>query len=113
MQRWILALVGCWTLALLLGGNLNADDAKAEPKKTAVEKADAKADEALIKADSAWMLVSTALVMLMIPGLALFYGGMVRRKNVLSTMMQSMVCLSVVGVYWIAIGYCLDRKSVV
>ncbi len=42
--------------------------------------------------DSAWMLVSTALVMLMVPGLALFYGGMVRRKNILATMMQSMVC---------------------
>src|SRR5262249_7937409 len=46
-------------------------------------------------------------VLFMVPGLALFYGGMVRRKNVLATMMQSMVALSVVGVYWIAIGYCL------
>jgi ammonium transporter len=43
----------------------------------------------------------------MVPGLALFYGGMVRRKNILATMMQSMVCLAVVGVYWIAIGYAL------
>lgn len=60
-----------------------------------------------IKADSAWMLVSTALVMLMVPGLALFYGGMVRRKNILATMMQSMVALAVVGVYWVAIGYSL------
>src|SRR5207253_3549631 len=48
-----------------------------------------------------------SLVMLMVPGLALFYGGMVRRKNVLATMMQSMVCLAVVGVYWVAIGYSL------
>jgi ammonium transporter len=54
---------------------------------------------------TAWMLVATALVMLMVPGLALFYGGMVRRKNVLATMMQSMVALSVVGVFWIAFGY--------
>src|SRR5262245_16381699 len=45
--------------------------------------------------------------MLMLPGLALFYAGMVRRKNVLATMMQSMVALAVVGVYWIAVGYCL------
>src|SRR5262249_7070967 len=45
--------------------------------------------------------------MLMVPGLALFYGGMVRRKNVLATMMQSMVALAVVGVYWLAIGYAL------
>ncbi|MBM4069818.1 MAG: ammonium transporter [Planctomycetes bacterium] len=53
------------------------------------------------------MLVSSGLVMLMVPGLALFYGGMVRRKNVLATMMQSMVALAVVGVYWVAVGYCL------
>src|SRR5262249_26869589 len=62
-------------------------------------------DEAQVKADSAWMLVSSALVLLMVPGLALFYGGMVRRKNVLATMMQSMVALAIVGVYWVAIGY--------
>ena len=43
----------------------------------------------------------------MVPGLALFYGGMVRRKNVLATMMQSMVALAVVGVFWVAIGYSL------
>jgi ammonium transporter len=53
------------------------------------------------------MLISTGLVMLMVPGLALFYGGMVRRKNILATMMQSMVALAVVGVYWIAVGYAL------
>ena len=57
--------------------------------------------------DTAWMLTSSALVMLMVPGLALFYGGMVRRKNVLATMMHSMVALAVVGVYWMAIGYSL------
>jgi ammonium transporter len=53
------------------------------------------------------MLTSSAFVMLMVPGLALFYGGMVRRKNVLATMMHSMVALAVVGVYWIAVGYSL------
>jgi ammonium transporter len=57
--------------------------------------------------DTAWMLASSGLVMLMVPGLALFYGGMVRRKNVLATMMHSMVALAVVGVYWVAVGYCL------
>jgi ammonium transporter len=61
----------------------------------------------LDKGDSAWMLTSSGLVMLMVPGLALFYGGMVRRKNILATMMQSMVALAVVGVYWIAVGYSL------
>ena len=56
--------------------------------------------------DTAWMLISTGLVMLMVPGLALFYGGMVRRKNVLGTMMHSMVALAVVGVQWVLFGYC-------
>jgi ammonium transporter len=55
--------------------------------------------------DTAWMLVSAAFVMLMVPGLALFYAGMVRRKNVLATMMHSMIALAVVGVYWVAVGY--------
>ena len=57
--------------------------------------------------DTAWMLVSTGLVMLMVPGLALFYGGMARRKNILGTMMQSMVALAIVGVQWILVGYAI------
>jgi Amt family ammonium transporter len=57
--------------------------------------------------DTAWMLVSTALVLLMVPGLALFYGGMVRRKNVLGTMMHSMVALAIVGIQWFLFGYSL------
>jgi Amt family ammonium transporter len=48
--------------------------------------------------DTAWILISTALVMLMTPGLALFYGGMVRRKNILSTLMMSFSILALVGV---------------
>jgi Amt family ammonium transporter len=59
------------------------------------------------KGDTAWLLVSTALVMLMTPGLALFYGGMVRRKNVLGTIMQSFIALGVVSVQWVLIGYSL------
>jgi Amt family ammonium transporter len=58
--------------------------------------------------DSAWMLVSTALVLMMtIPGLALFYGGLVRSKNVLSTFMHSFFCAALVGVVWVVIGYSL------
>ena len=60
------------------------------------------------KADTAWMLVSAALVMLMTPGLAFFYGGMVRRKNVLSTLMHSFAALSIVSLQWILIGYSLS-----
>jgi ammonium transporter len=80
---------------------------KAAEEKKAAEKAAADINDGLVKGDSAWMMVATAFVMLMVPGLALFYGGMVRRKNILATMMQSMVALSVVGVFWVAIGYSL------
>src|SRR5215210_9566349 len=58
-------------------------------------------------ADIAWIIVATALVFLMTPGLAFFYGGMVNRKNVLSTMMKSVVAAGVVGVLWIIVGYSL------
>src|SRR3984885_3478116 len=58
-------------------------------------------------ADIAWILVTTPLVFLMTPGLAFFYGGMVNRKNVLSTMMKSIVAAGVVGVLWIIVGYSL------
>ena len=58
-------------------------------------------------ADTAFVLVSAALVMLMTPGLALFYGGMVRSKNVLATIMQNFILLGVVGVLWAIYGYSL------
>jgi Amt family ammonium transporter len=57
--------------------------------------------------DTAWILMSSALVMLMTPGLALFYGGMVRRKNLLSTMMMSFALLGVIGILWVLYGYSL------
>ena len=57
--------------------------------------------------DTAWMLMSTALVMVMLPGLALFYGGLVRRKNVLSTTMHSFFGLALVSIVWAVIGYTL------
>lgn len=58
--------------------------------------------------DTAWMLVSSAFVMLMTPGLALFYGGMVRAKNVLNMIMQSLIALAVVTVIWVVVGYSLS-----
>ena len=58
--------------------------------------------------DNAWMLVSSALVLMMTaPGLALFYGGLVRRKNVLGTMMHSFILMAVVTVIWAVVGYSL------
>jgi Amt family ammonium transporter len=58
-------------------------------------------------ADVAWIIVATALVFLMTPGLAFFYGGMVHRKNVLSTMIKSMIAAGIVSVLWIVVGYSL------
>jgi ammonium transporter, Amt family len=58
-------------------------------------------------ADTAWMLVATALVLLMTPALAFFYGGLVRSKNALNTMMMSFVALGFVGVLWALVGYTL------
>ena len=66
-------------------------------------------------ADTAWMLVSTALVLLMTPALAFFYGGLVRSKNALNTMMMSFAALGVVGVAWALLGYSLafaERRAV-
>ena len=58
--------------------------------------------------DTAWMLTSTALVLMMtIPGLALFYGGMVRRKNVLATVAQSFAVTCLITVLWLVLGYSL------
>jgi Amt family ammonium transporter len=57
---------------------------------------------------TAWMLTSTALVLLMVPGLAFFYGGLVRAKNVLGTMMHSFAAMAVVGVMWSVVGYALS-----
>ncbi len=59
-------------------------------------------------ADMAWVLISTALVFLMTPGLAFFYGGMVHRKNVISTMIKSVVAAGVVGVLWVVVGFSLS-----
>ena len=74
------------------------------PATAATPAAEAKVDTG----DTAWMLTSTALVLMMtIPGLALFYAGMVRKKNVLATMMQSFAITAIVTVVWFAIGYSL------
>ena len=58
--------------------------------------------------DVAWMLAATALVLLMTPGLSFFYGGMVHRKNVISTMLQSFVCMGIVSLIWITFGFSLS-----
>ena len=67
----------------------------------------AAATSAIDSGSTAWMLASSALVLLMVPGLALFYGGMVRRKNVLTTMLHSFVAMALIGVQWVLVGYSL------
>jgi len=63
------------------------------------------------QADTAWMLISTALVLLMTPALAFFYGGLVRSKNALNTMMMSFISLGFVGVAWALVGYSLALSA--
>ena len=86
--------------ALCLAGSVAA----AEPSVAQATSAKAKIDTG----DTAWMLTSAALVMLMTPGLAFFYGGLVRRKNYLSVLMQCMIILGVLSVQWMLLGYSLS-----
>jgi Amt family ammonium transporter len=101
---------GLIALAALTVGLIVADGALAQTAAPAANAAPAAAAAApkLDTGDTAWMLTSTALVLLMtIPGLGLFYGGMVRRKNVLSTVMQSFAITCLVTVLWMILGYSL------
>ncbi len=93
----LVCLMAVWLLSGPLMGNALAD-----PVKTPAMDLDG-----INTGDTAWMLVSSALVLLMTPGLAFFYGGLVRSRNVLNTMMMSLVLMAVVGVTWILWGYSL------
>jgi len=88
-------------LCLLLSG------AAASFAQTAATAPTTPAPPAIDKADTVWVLVSSVLVLLMTPGLALFYGGMVRRKNILSSMMHSFILMGIVSVLWMVVGYSL------
>jgi Amt family ammonium transporter len=116
MENHMRKLLALLTLAigLLLGGVAVAQDKPAEPTTAAEAPAAAAAEGAATpaavptpdKGDTAWMIVATALVTLMtIPGLALFYGGMVRAKNMLAILMQVFVIFSMLGVLWALYGY--------
>ncbi len=99
----ILGLVVILLLACAHGAMAQTTAGDARLAKLEQQAADAKSS-----ADNAWMLLSSALVLLMTgPGLALFYGGLVRKKNVLSTMMQSFALMALVTVLWALIGYSL------
>lgn len=72
-----------------------------------VSKTAAAAPEGINAADTAWMLTAAALVLIMTPGLAFFYGGMVSKKNVISTMLQSFISMAVITIFWVIIGFSL------
>jgi ammonium transporter, Amt family len=89
---FLISLVSLWLLSGPLTGNAWAEAAAPDPVNTG---------------DTAFMLVSAALVLLMTPGLAFFYGGLVRSRNVLNTMMMSLLLMAIVGVTWVLWGYSL------
>src|SRR3984885_3087576 len=98
-------------LVLLFAGSLAAQTSSVMPEPTIAQLQQQIAD-AKGSADNAWMLVCSALVLLMTgPGLALFYGGLVRKKNVLATMMQSFAMMALITVVWAIIGYSLCFAS--
>jgi len=101
-------------LLLLLAGALAAQTSPAGPaaQPDRIAQLQQQLADAKSSADNAWMLVSSALVLLMTgPGLALFYGGLVRKKNVLATMMQSFAMMAVITVVWAIVGYSLCFAS--
>ncbi|WP_173912200.1 ammonium transporter [Acinetobacter sp. Marseille-Q1618] len=127
MKKMLLALS---LSGALLGGSVAwAEESVTEPTATAVAESNAapstsvtttenitptevavttEEEPTLNTGDTAWVLISTALVLLMtIPGLALFYGGMVRKKNVLSTMAHSLLAAAIVSIVWVVVGYTL------
>ena len=94
-------------LALWLLGWPLMNNAFAQVPAAAADAAAAVAKSPIDSGDTAWMLVSSALVLLMTPGLAFFYGGLVRSRNVLNTMMMSLVMMGLIGVTWTLWGYSL------
>jgi ammonium transporter, Amt family len=96
----------CAIALWVLSGPLMGDAlAAADPKTAEIEKVVNAMNSGINNGDTAWMLMSSALVLLMTPGLAFFYGGLVRSRNVLNTMMMSLVLMAVVGVTWVLWGY--------
>src|SRR5438128_6640993 len=124
VKRVIKRVVKCWCLLMLLAlcilpvrAQQSAVPSSAPPTSNGsapqsvhdkLADLDKRVTAAQSSGDNAWMLVSAALVLMMTgPGLALFYGGLVRRKNVLGTMMHSFILMAVVTVLWAVIGYSL------
>jgi ammonium transporter, Amt family len=114
-----LVIVGALLFGFLVSpGSLAAQEAAVEATAAAVEATTAAPEAApavveppLNNGDQAWMLASSALVLFMTPGLAFFYGGLVRRKNVLSVLMQCLLCMCIVSVLWVVVGFSMAFGS--
>src|SRR5262249_56412443 len=106
------AAAGQLDLAAQTAGGSASTAVSPGPQNDRLSKLEQQAADAKGSADNAWMLVSSALVLLMTgPGLALFYGGLVRKKNVLATMMQSFAMMALVTVLWALVEYSLAFGS--
>jgi Amt family ammonium transporter len=112
LSRWLLfvVLLACaQSLAAFVAPTLRS---AADPLEQRIAKLEQQTADAKSSADNAWMLTSAALVLMMTgPGLALFYGGLVRKKNVLSTLMQSFAMMGIISVLWAICGYSLAFGS--
>ena len=99
-------------IVLLIAGTLAAQTASLASQPEQIEQLQQQVADAKSNADNAWMLVASALVLMMTgPGLALFYGGLVRQKNVLSTMMHSFAMMAIITVLWAVVGFSLCFAS--
>lgn len=102
-KRWIVAFA--ITAAVAITGMLWEHAHITQPN------AQFNATDTIVPADVAWLLTASCLVLLMTPGLAFFYGGMVGRKNVISTMLKSFICLGVISMLWVVVGFSLSFGS--
>ena len=106
--KWPTVALACLAMPALAGAQEVADKAAGAATEVAAAAAPAAATPPAVDSGStAWMLIYAALVLLMVPGLALFYGGMVRAKNVLNMFLSVMVCCGVMGVVWVVVGYAM------
>ena len=112
LVRKLLPFLGMMLLASALAAQSPSGGRNAGGQADRIAQLQQQIADAKSSADNAWMLVSSALVLLMTgPGLALFYGGLVRKKNVLATMMQSFAMMALITVLWAIIGYSLCFAS--
>src|SRR5574344_2691130 len=94
-RKWLVFML--LTTVLCLAGAVMPDDAETWMPDAAVD-----------SADVAWMITATIFVLMMTPGLSFFYGGMVGKKNVISTILQSFIAMGIISVLWVVVGFSLS-----